>query len=132
MDFSSVLRGTFRHDPDVIMVGEIRDEKTAMIAVRAALTGHLVLASIHAFDAPSSIIRLLDMGVDSLLLSSVFEGVLYQELNQKEIDNEKVIFPTTQILDGTPEIKDLIHKKARLTEYLNAGKEVCDVFEVNR
>ena len=132
MDFSQVLRGTFRHDPDVIMIGEIRDEKTAKIAVRAALTGHLVLASIHAFDAPSAIIRLLDMGVESWLLSSVFEGVFYQELVQSYVDNKKIIMPKTEILPSSLEVKNLIHKKASLYEYSKKNEEVFDVFEVNR
>lgn len=117
LDFSDILRGAFRHDPDVIMIGEIRDITTASIAVRAALTGHLVLASIHSSDAPSAILRLLDMGIESWLLASVFGGVIYQNLVQKSKNNTKFLIPKTEILPGTFEVKSLIKGSASLYEY---------------
>jgi type IV pilus assembly protein PilB len=80
MTFAKVLRSTLRQDPDVIMVGEIRDEETARVAVQAALTGHLVLATLHTNDAPGAVARLLDMGVESYLLSSALNGVVAQRL----------------------------------------------------
>ncbi len=78
--FAEALRHILRHDPDVIMVGEIRDSETVQIANKAALTGHLVLSTLHTNDAPSTITRLTDMGVEPYLLSSTLLGVLSQRL----------------------------------------------------
>ena len=78
--FSTILRNILRQDPDIIMVGEIRDRETAENAVQAALTGHLVLSTLHTNDAPSSITRLLDLGVPSFLISSTVIGIIAQRL----------------------------------------------------
>lgn len=83
LTFSSVLRSFLRQDPDIILVGEIRDGETAQIAVKAALTGHLVLSTLHTNDAPSTITRLLNMGVEGFLLTSALSGVLAQRLARK-------------------------------------------------
>lgn len=83
LDFSQVLRSVLRQDPDVIMIGEIRDQETAKIAVRAAITGHLVLSTIHTIDAPSTIIRLIEMGVEPYLVASSIKGVIAQRLVKK-------------------------------------------------
>ncbi|MGA3084680.1 MAG: ATPase, T2SS/T4P/T4SS family [Thermodesulfobacteriota bacterium] len=80
LTFAAGLRSILRQDPDAIMVGEIRDFETADIAVQSALTGHLVLSTLHTNDAPSSLIRLADMGVDAFLISSAVEGVIAQRL----------------------------------------------------
>jgi len=80
LDFATVLRSVLRQDPDIILVGEIRDKETAEIAVQAALTGHLVLTTLHTNDAPGSFIRLMDMGVEDYLLASSVIGVLAQRL----------------------------------------------------
>ncbi|NBV88303.1 MAG: type II secretion system protein GspE, partial [Betaproteobacteria bacterium] len=80
LSFAQSLRSILRQDPDVIMIGEIRDLETAQIAIQASLTGHLVLATLHTNDAPSAVSRLLDMGVESFLLSSSLVGVLAQRL----------------------------------------------------
>jgi type IV pilus assembly protein PilB len=80
LTFGRALRSILRQDPDVIMVGEIRDEETARIAVQAALTGHLVLATLHTNDAPATVARLLDMGVEPYLLSGALVGVVAQRL----------------------------------------------------
>jgi general secretion pathway protein E len=80
LTFASGLRHIVRQDPDVILVGEIRDLETAEIAIQAALTGHLVFSTLHTNDAPGAITRLQDMGVEPYLLSSVLEGVLAQRL----------------------------------------------------
>lgn len=80
MTFARALRAILRQDPDVIMIGEIRDLETAQIAVQASLTGHLVLATLHTNDAASSVIRLTDMGVEPFLLSSSLIGILAQRL----------------------------------------------------
>ncbi|MFC1957492.1 GspE/PulE family protein [Chloroflexota bacterium] len=80
LTFASGLRAIMRHDPDVILVGEIRDSETAEIAVQAALTGHLVLSSIHANDAAGAIYRLMDLGLGSFLLSSAIVGIVAQRM----------------------------------------------------
>lgn len=83
LTFARALRALLRQDPDVIMIGEIRDFETAQIAVQASLTGHLVLATLHTNDAPSAVTRLMDMGVEPFLLSSSLLGVLGQRLVRK-------------------------------------------------
>jgi len=83
LSFASALRAFLRQDPDVIMVGEIRDLETAEIAVQAALTGHLVLSTIHTNDAPSTATRLGDMGVEPFLISASLVGALAQRLSRK-------------------------------------------------
>jgi general secretion pathway protein E len=80
VDFASGIRTLMRQDPDIIMVGEIRDLETAEMAVQAALTGHLVLSTLHTNDAPSAVTRLLDIGVPSYLMQSVILGVMAQRL----------------------------------------------------
>lgn len=80
LDFARSLRSILRHDPDIIMVGEIRDAETARIAVQAALTGHLVLSTLHTNDAASAVTRLLDMGIEDYLITSTISGVLAQRL----------------------------------------------------
>lgn len=80
LSFARALRSILRQDPDVIMIGEIRDLETAQIAVQASLTGHLVLATLHTNDACSAVTRLIDMGVESFLLASTLRGVLAQRL----------------------------------------------------
>lgn len=80
LTFAKALRSFLRQDPDIILVGEIRDLETAQIAVQASLTGHLVLSTLHTNDAPSSIIRLVDLGVEPFLLTATIEGVVAQRL----------------------------------------------------
>ena len=80
LTFARALRAILRQDPDVVMIGEIRDLETAQIAVQASLTGHLVLATLHTNDAASAVTRLADMGVEPYLLSSSLLGVLAQRL----------------------------------------------------
>ena len=87
MTFASGLRSILRQDPDIIAVGEIRDGETADIAMRAAITGHLVLSTLHTNDAPSTIDRLLDMGVESFLISSALKGVISQRLVRRICPN---------------------------------------------
>ena len=80
LTFSSVLRSALRQDPDLILVGEMRDQETATIAVRAALTGHLVLSTLHTNDAGSSPLRLVDMGIEGFLVTATIRGILAQRL----------------------------------------------------
>lgn len=83
MTFASGLRSILRQDPDVIMIGEIRDDETAEIAVKAAITGHLVLSTLHTNDAPTTITRLIDMGIENYLVATSVVGVIAQRLVRK-------------------------------------------------
>ena len=80
MTFASGLRSVLRQDPDIIMVGEIRDRETAVMAIQSALTGHLVFSTLHTNDAASAVTRLLDLGIEPYLLASSLSGVLAQRL----------------------------------------------------
>ena len=96
LTFAAALRAILRQDPDVIMIGEIRDLETAQIAVQASLTGHMVLATLHTNDAVSAVTRLVDMGVEPFLLASTLQGVLAQRLVRKLCNHCKIPQP-----DGT-------------------------------
>ncbi|MGB4436054.1 MAG: ATPase, T2SS/T4P/T4SS family, partial [Acetomicrobium sp.] len=90
LTFDTVLRSILRQDPDIILVGEMRDTETAQLAVRAALTGHLVLSTLHTNDAPSSIVRMIDMGIPPFLVSSSVVAVMAQRLVRKLCPHCKV------------------------------------------
>jgi len=97
--FARALRSILRQDPDIIMVGEIRDEETARVSLQAALTGHLVLATLHTNDAPSTVARMLDMGIEPYLLSGALVGVIAQRLARTICPNcATKYFPTEQEL----------------------------------
>jgi len=91
LTFAVALRSLLRQDPDVIMIGEIRDEETARIAVQASLTGHLVLSTLHTNDAPSSVMRLMDIGIEPYLISASLNAVLAQRLVRQICENCKTI-----------------------------------------
>jgi type II secretion system protein E len=95
LSFARGLRSILRHDPDVILVGEIRDQETAQIAVQASLTGHLVFSTLHTNDAPGALTRLVDMGVEPYLVASSLEAVLAQRL-------VRVLCPLCKAVDETP------------------------------
>ncbi len=124
--FKEALKGILRQDPDIIMIGEIRDKDTALAAIQTALTGHLVLTTIHAPNAASIIPRLIDMGIESYLLSSSITLILSQRLIRVfDYDiglygHRKGIF---EIVPVDNEIKDMIHKKKtpyEIEQYLTA------------
>ena len=94
LNFATVLRSILRQDPNIIMIGEIRDTETAKIAVRASITGHLVLSTIHTNDSLSTIERLLDMDVERYLLASALTGIISQKLARKLCQNSKKLRPT--------------------------------------
>ena len=97
--FSSALRSILRQDPDVILIGEIRDQETASIAMESALTGHLVLTTVHTNDAPSTIGRLTEMGVEPFLVGSAVDGILAQRLARRLCTSCKVAYePTAETL----------------------------------
>lgn len=102
LNFATGLRHILRQDPDVIMIGEIRDKETAEIAIQASLTGHLVLSTLHTNDAPSALTRLVDMGIEPYLLSSSVLGVLAQRLVRLICSNCRIFY---EPLDG--ELKEL-------------------------
>jgi type IV pilus assembly protein PilB len=102
-EFSTALRHLLRQDPDIIMVGEIRDTDTASIAVQAALTGHLVLSTLHTNDAPGAVTRLLDLGVASYLVSASLRGVLAQRLVRKICANCKTEYEPPSSIRKTVE-----------------------------
>jgi len=95
LSFSAALRSLLRQDPDVIMLGEIRDEETARIAIQASLTGHLVLSTLHTNDAPSSVTRLINIGIEPYLISAAVNAAIAQRLVRKICDNCKV--PVTDL-----------------------------------
>ncbi|RIX47009.1 MAG: type II secretion system protein GspE [Rhodocyclales bacterium GT-UBC] len=111
LDFAKALRAILRQDPDVVMIGEIRDLETAQIAVQASLTGHLVLATLHTNDATSAVTRLADMGVEPFLLSSSLLGILAQRLLRRLCPACKTAV-ASQPEDGLP---------ASMTRHYRAG-----------
>jgi type IV pilus assembly protein PilB len=99
MDFASILRAFLRQDPDVILVGETRDPETAKTAIEAALTGHLVLTTLHTNDAAGAIARLDEMGVESFMVSSALIGVLAQRLMRRVCSECRIAYhPTAEEL----------------------------------
>ena len=120
MTFARALRSILRHDPDVIMIGEIRDLETAQIAVQASLTGHLVLATLHTNDAVSATTRLVDMGVEPYLLSSSLLGVLAQRLVRKLCPECKVGYKPTAV-----DIAELGTQFSQEELYGPGGCEAC-------
>jgi type IV pilus assembly protein PilB len=117
--FASALRALLRQDPDVIMVGEIRDEETARISVQAALTGHLVLSTLHTNDAPSSITRLINIGIEPYLISASLNGVVAQRLVRRVCENCK------EPLAPSDEVKQALEKAHMEVDQLYRGKG-CD------
>ena len=120
LDYHKVLKSTFRHDPDVIMIGEIRDEETAKIAVRGALTGHLVLGTLHTKDCGSVIPRLLDLGVKPFLLASVFGLALAQKLIKQDCGGRKAV---GEILETSMQVKKMIAKESSSLDFDNYLRE---------
>jgi type IV pilus assembly protein PilB len=119
MSFSAALRSLLRQDPDVVMLGEIRDKETANIAVQASLTGHLVLSTLHTNDAPASVTRLINIGVEPYLISSAVNAILAQRLVRKTCQHCKEEFKTS------PEMKEFLTLQGLASDTLFRGKG-CD------
>ena len=121
LTFASGLRSILRQDPDVVMIGEIRDEETAQIATRAAITGHLVLSTLHTNDAPTTITRLMDMGLEPYLVASSITGVIAQRLVKKICPHCKIAYDAS-----TMEKKFLgVDLSTPLTLYKGEGCGYC-------
>ena len=119
MTFAAGLRAMLRQAPDVIMVGEIRDQETAQVAIQAALTGHLVLSTLHTNDAPSAVTRLIDMGIPPFLVASTVQGVLAQRLVRR-------ICPACRITDhATPEERAFLGRPEVAQVIRSNGCEKC-------
>ena len=149
LDFAAVLRSILRQDPNVIMIGEIRDSETAQIAVRASITGHLVLSTIHTNNSLSTIERLLDMDVERYLLSSALEGIISQKLARRLCEKcrrirntneyEKNLFRTVLGLEvkqvyepvGCPECNFGFKGRVALHEVLLINQEIRDAISNN-
>lgn len=149
LTFAAVLRSILRQDPNVIMIGEIRDSETAQIAVRASITGHLVLSTIHTNNSLSTIERLLDMDVERYLLASALEGIISQKLARKLCDKckrlratnnyEKNLFRTILGLEvnqvyepvGCPECSFGFKGRVALHEVLLINQDIRDAISNN-
>ena len=123
LTFAAGLRSFLRQDPDIMLVGEIRDKETAEIAVQAALTGHIVLSTLHTNDAPSSVIRLIDMGIEPFLISSSVVGVIAQRLVRRICPKCK------KEIKITPDLEKLLDEyemnSSELTLYKGEGCPYC-------
>ena len=120
MTFSAALRSILRQDPDIIMIGEMRDEETAEIAVRAAITGHLVFSTLHTNDAPGAITRLEDMGVADYLVADALAGVIAQRLVKR-------LCPECKMKDKTtPKEMEMLDIPAPMTIYRPRGCQFCN------
>ncbi len=119
LTFANGLRSILRQDPDIIMIGEIRDAETAEIAVRAAITGHIVLSTIHTNDAPSTIMRLADMGIKPFLITTSVKGIVAQRLARTICSNCKKAHTITE------EEKEILKIDENITLYKGEGCQKC-------
>ncbi len=120
LTFATGLRSILRQDPDVVMVGEIRDPETAEVAVQAALTGHLVLSTLHTNDAPSAITRLKDMGIEPFLIASSLEGIVAQRLVRKICEKCREPYEPSE-----EELRELGISEGKPIFYRGRGCEHC-------
>lgn len=134
LTFSAALRSILRQDPDIIMVGEVRDQETAEIAIRAALTGHLVLSTLHTNDTISTVTRLVDIGVANFLVSSAVSGVLAQRLVRRICDKCKaeVDPPSNRIYRDLPPVEHYYRGKGCPNCYYTGYYGQIGIFEFLR
>jgi type II secretory ATPase GspE/PulE/Tfp pilus assembly ATPase PilB-like protein len=125
MTFAAGLKAMLRQDPDIIMVGEMRDQETANIAIEAALTGHLVFSTLHTNDAPGAVARLMDMGVEPFLIASATVGVMAQRLMRRVCDKCKTTYepPKEAIRRLGMSLDDM--EDGKITFYRGRGCETC-------
>jgi len=124
LTFSKALRSFLRQDPDVIMVGEMRDLETAQISIQASLTGHLVLSTLHTNDAPGAIARLIDMGVEPFLISSTLVAVIGQRLVRTICKNCRTPFEPTETQMGLLNLS--VHDLGDKVFYYGRGCSICN------
>jgi type IV pilus assembly protein PilB len=124
LTFASALRSILRQDPDIILVGEVRDLETAQIAVQASLTGHMVFSTLHTNDAPSTITRLRDMGVEPYLITATVEGIMAQRLVRRICEDCRTEFEPSpdMLLELNLRTKDVQGKKF----YYGRGCDRCN------
>ena len=125
LTFARALRSILRQDPDIIMVGEMRDSETAQIAVQSALTGHLVLSTLHTNTAAGAITRLEDMGIERFLITAAVNGVLAQRLVRRLCDHCKREVPVSEVLVGQREMATALRNSGKNMIYEAAGCEKC-------
>lgn len=149
LDFATALRSILRQDPNIIMIGEIRDSETAKIAVRASITGHLVLSTVHTNNSLNTIERMIDMDVQKYLLASALEGVISQKLARRLCPNCKTKRPTTEyektifksVLnqnveeihdnEGCEKCNDGFHGRIAIQEVLRINQKIRDALSNN-
>lgn len=120
LTFASTLRSILRQDPDIVMIGEMRDSETSSIAIRAAITGHLVLSTLHTNDAVSSIIRLIDMGTEAFMVGASVKGIVSQRLVRR-------ICPNCKVEHSITKTEEMIYKIPEGTRvYKGLGCNVCN------
>ncbi|SHJ82560.1 type II secretion system ATPase GspE [Tepidibacter formicigenes] len=138
LTFASGLRSILRQDPDIVMIGEIRDSETAQIAVRAAITGHLVISTMHTNDAPSTVTRLVDMGIEPYLISASVVGVVAQRLVRKICDKCKTSYTPSEKEIKTLKLKenDLLYKGTGCVHCYNSGYKgrtsIHEIMNINK
>jgi len=123
LTFATGLRAILRHDPDVIMVGEIRDKETAQTAVQASLTGHLVFSTLHTNDAPGAVTRLVDMGIEPFLVSASLFGVMAQRLVRLTCSRCKEAYEPPL---GLVQDAGLAERRKDITFYRGRGCQACN------
>lgn len=135
LTFAAGLRSILRQDPDIIMIGEIRDSETANIAVNSALTGHLVLSTLHTNDSPTALPRLLDMGIEPFLIASTVNMVIAQRLVRKNCDRCRVSSKLSEeellIIENEPAIQKWLKSKnykdaKKINVFRGKGCRICD------
>jgi type IV pilus assembly protein PilB len=124
LTFAKCLRSILRQDPDIVMVGEIRDIETAEIAIQASLTGHLVFTTLHTNDAPSTIARLIDLGLETFLITASLEGIVAQRLVRKICSNCKREYVPQE--DELMEVGLLPEDVEGKTFYYGTGCDLCN------
>jgi len=123
LDYALALKNILRQDPDIIMIGEIRDEKALQIAMRASLTGHLVIATLHTNNAPDTIARLLDLNAEPFLIASTLKAVISQRLVRKLSNDE---------YDGRVIVAELLECDNTISTYISKGKDINTIVEYAR
>jgi general secretion pathway protein E len=126
LTFANVLRSILRQDPDIIMIGEIRDLETAQIAAQSALTGHLVLSTLHTNSAAGTVTRLLDMGLEDYLLASTVNGITAQRLIRRLCPHCRVAEPATDELVEELRLERFASSGAPILRYRPVGCEACN------